>query len=56
MAVEVGGTATTTACVVKAAFKGETAQPPDLTEVMLVPPEIADGLAPKEITAFSRQA
>ena len=44
-----GGTATTMVCVVKAAFKGETAQPPPTSlEVMLVPPEIADGLAPKE--------
>jgi len=37
MAVDVGGTATTIACFVKAAFKGET-EHPDLTKVMLVPP------------------
>ena len=54
MAVDVVGSATTVACFVKAAFKGETAHP-DLTKVMLVPPWIADGLA-KKITACSRQA
>jgi len=36
------------ACVKKAAFKGETAQPPPTCKGDATLPEVSDGLAPKE--------
>ena len=45
------------ACVKTAAFKGETAQPPPTYYIGdAYPPEVSDGLAPKERAALGRMA